>query len=75
MEKIQGVLEAMADCGMVLCIHGEVTDKDVDIFDRERIFIEKVLKPLISRNPDLRIVMEHCTTAEMVKYVESAGNK
>ena len=63
----------MAECGMILCIHGEVTDKDVDIFDRERVFIERVLKPLVARNPNLRIVMEHCTTADMVEYVESAG--
>ena len=72
-EKLQEVLVAMADCGMILCIHGEVTDKDIDIFDRERVFIERVLKPLVARNPNLRIVMEHCTTADMVEYVESAG--
>ena len=72
-EKLQEVLVAMADCGMILCIHGEVTDKDIDIFDRERVFIERVLKPLVARNPNLRIVMEHCTTADMVEYVESAA--
>ena len=47
--KIQNVLEAMADCGMILCVHSEVSTPSVDFFDREKIFIETILKPLIAR--------------------------
>lgn len=71
--SIMPVLEAMADIGMVLCVHGEVTDADVDIFDREAVFITRTLGPLIARLPDLKVVFEHITTAEGVKFVESAG--
>lgn len=71
-EKVMPVLEAMADNNIVLCVHGEVTDADVDIFDREARFIETVLHPLRLRLPELRIVMEHVTTREGVDYV--AGN-
>lgn len=49
--------------GMPLCVHGEVTDPAVDIFDREREFIDRVLDPLLQRIPDLRVIMEHITTA------------
>jgi dihydroorotase len=68
-DKVQGVLEAMADAGVTLCVHGEVTDPDVDIFDREAVFITKVLDPLRRRTPGLRVVMEHVTTKEGVDYV------
>lgn len=55
-----------------LCqVHGEVTDPDIDIFDREKAFIDAVLIPLIKKLPDLKIVMEHITTADAVKFVES----
>lgn len=70
---IDGVLERMADIGMVLCVHGEVTDGEIDIFDREAVFIERVLEPLTRRLPELRIVFEHITTAEAVAFVEAAG--
>jgi dihydroorotase len=71
--SIMPVLEAMADIGMVLCVHGEVTDADVDIFDREAVFITRTLAPLVARLPELKIVFEHITTAEGVAFVESAG--
>lgn len=67
--KIQGVLEKIAEIGMVLCVHGEVTDPSIDIFDREAVFIDTVLDPLRRRVPGLRVVMEHVTTAEGVAYV------
>lgn len=67
--KVQGVLEAMAEAGVTLCVHGEVTDSDIDIFDREAVFIDRVLEPLRRRTPGLRVVMEHVTTKEGVDYV------
>lgn len=60
---------------MPLLVHGEVTDKQVDIFDREAVFIEQVLSPLIARHPDLKIVLEHITTEDAVQFVESASTK
>jgi len=71
-EKVMGVLERMAEIGMPLCVHGEVTDPEVDIFDREAVFIERVLEPLRTRLPELKIVMEHVTTRDGVDYVLSA---
>ena len=68
-DKVQGVLEMMAEIGMPLCVHGEVTDPSVDIFDREAVFIDRVLDPLRRRVPGLRVVMEHITTADGVAYV------
>ncbi|MEP0278432.1 MAG: dihydroorotase [Nitratireductor sp.] len=68
-DKVVPVLERMAEIGMPLCIHGEVTDADVDIFDREAVFIERVLEPLRRRVPGLRVVMEHVTTKNGVDYV------
>jgi dihydroorotase len=73
-DKVQGVLEKMAEIGMPLCMHGEVTDADIDIFDREAVFIDRVLDPLRKRNPDLRIVMEHLTTKQGVDYARSGGD-
>lgn len=72
LDKLQDVLAAMANVGMPLLIHGEVTDHEVDIFDREAIFIEKILAPLVEQLPDLRIVLEHITTKEAVDFVLSA---
>ncbi|HEX6841384.1 MAG TPA: dihydroorotase [Stellaceae bacterium] len=71
--KITPVLERMADIGMPLLVHGEVTDPAVDVFDREAIFIERVLKPLTQRLPALKIVLEHITTREAVDFVAGAG--
>src|ERR1700739_4856799 len=61
----------MARLGMPLLIHGEVIDPTVDVFDREAIFIDRVLDPLRRRFPELRIVLEHITTEEAVAYVEA----
>ena len=70
-EKVYPVLERMAEIGMPLCVHGEVTDSSVDIFDREAVFIERVLAPLRERLPGLRVVMEHVTTRDGIDYVMS----
>ena len=72
-DRISAVLERMARLGMPLLIHGEVTDPEVDVFDREAVFIERVLDPLRRRIPELRIVLEHVTTEEAVAYVGSSG--
>jgi len=71
-EKVIPVLERMAEIGLPLCVHGEVTDAAVDIFDREAVFIERVLDPVRLRVPGLRVVMEHVTTSDAVDYVRSA---
>jgi dihydroorotase len=65
-------LEKMAELGMPLLVHGEVTDTQVDVFDREQVFIERVLQPLANRIPQLKIVFEHVTTAEAVAFVEQS---
>ena len=69
--RLKPVLEAMRAAGMPLLVHGEVTDEAVDIFDREPVFIERVLRPLLDDLPGLRIVLEHVTTAEAVDFVRS----
>ncbi len=71
-EKIYGLLETMERHDLVLQIHGEVTDPDIDIFDREKIFIERELIPLTERFPALRMVLEHVTTREGVDFVRSS---
>jgi len=70
-EKVRGVLDKMAEIGLPLCVHGEVTDPEVDIFDREAVFIDRVLDPLRRATPGLRVVMEHVTTRNAVDYVAS----
>jgi dihydroorotase len=72
-DRVMPVFERMAEIGMPLLIHGEATDPEIDIFDREAVFIEQLLDPLRRRLPELRIVLEHVTTEEAVGYVESAG--
>jgi len=67
------VFEAMARAGMPLLVHGEVTDPDIDIFDREAVFIDRVLAPLIRDLPGLKVVMEHITTAEAAGFVAEGG--
>ncbi len=71
--NIYPALERMQAMGMVFCVHGEVTDPDVDVFDREAVFIDRVLEPLSSDFPELKIVLEHVTTAEAVQFVEGSG--
>tara|TARA_R110002051_G_scaffold30487_3_gene70557 strand:+ start:16946 stop:18016 length:1071 start_codon:yes stop_codon:yes gene_type:complete len=70
---VRPVLEKMAEIGMPLCVHGEVTNSDIDIFDREAVFIDKVLKPIRKKTPDLKIVMEHVTTQDAVDYVRDSS--
>ena len=72
-DRVMPVLEHMAGLGMPLLIHGEVTDPAVDVFDREAVFIERVLDPLRRRLPELRIVLEHVTTEEAALYVGAGG--
>lgn len=69
MDKVMPVLERMAEIGLPLCMHGEVTDAEIDIFDREAVFIERVLQPLRARLPELRMIMEHVTTKDGVDYI------
>jgi dihydroorotase len=71
--NIHPALERMQAIGMPLLVHGEVTDPDVDIFDREAVFIERVLEPLTRDFPQLKIVLEHITTAEAADFVGDAG--
>ncbi len=70
-DKVRPVLEKMAEIGLPLCVHGEVTDGDIDIFDREAVFIDRVLDPVRRATPGLRVVMEHITTRDGVEYVKS----
>ena len=71
-EKIHPALEAMEKCGLVFQVHGEVTDGDVDVFDRERVFIDRILSPVVDRFAGLRVVFEHVTTREAVQFVKAA---
>ncbi len=72
-EKCHAVLQTMQDVSMPLLLHGEVTDQDVDIFDREAVFIDRTLRPLVGMFPGLRVVLEHITTTEGVEFVAEAG--
>ncbi|MBA5761521.1 dihydroorotase [Vibrio sp. 404] len=73
-QNIYPVLEAMQEVGMLLLIHGEVTHHDVDIFDREKQFLDTVLAPIVNDFPELKIVLEHITTADAAKFVSEAGD-
>jgi dihydroorotase len=73
-DNVRPVLEKMAEIGLPLCLHGEVTAADVDIFDREAVFIDTVLDPIRRANPDLKVVMEHITTKDGVDYARSADS-
>ncbi|ALU44425.1 dihydroorotase [Pseudoalteromonas rubra] len=71
-ENIYHILEVMQEVGMLLLVHGEVTDSSIDIFDREKVFIETKLKKVVDAFPKLKIVLEHITTQDAVEFVESA---
>ncbi|MCA3130919.1 MAG: dihydroorotase [Betaproteobacteria bacterium] len=71
--RCAAALEAMAECGLPLLVHGEVTDAHVDVFDREAAFIDRLLDPLLRRLPGLRVVFEHITTAQAAAFVRDAG--
>jgi len=73
--KPEAALRTMAEVGMPLLVHGEVTEANVDIFDREAQFLDTVLKPLLEHIPDLKVVAEHITTREMAEFVLSAGDQ
>ncbi len=70
-DNVRPVLERMAEIGLPLCVHGEVTDAEIDIFDREAVFIDRVLDPIRKATPGLRVVMEHITTRDGVQYVKA----
>ena len=70
-ENVRATLDKMAEIGCPLCVHGEVTDNDIDIFDREAVFIDRVLDPIRRATPDLKVVMEHITTKDGVDYVKA----
>lgn len=70
-DRVRAVLEKMAEIGLPLCVHGEVTSPEIDIFDREAVFIDQVLDPIRRATPGLRVVMEHITTAGAVDYVKA----
>ena len=70
---IHPVLERMASIGMPLLVHGEVVNVDIDIFDREKVFLDRVLAPTLERFPNLKVVLEHITTADAVSFVQGAG--
>jgi dihydroorotase len=72
--KVYPVLEAMQRAGLLLLVHGEVTDPTVDLFDREAVFIDRVMTPLRRDLPELKVVFEHITTQESAQYVASAGS-
>ncbi len=72
-EKIYPVFKRMESEGIVLCVHGEVTDDDIDVFDREAEFIERHLQSIVRNFPKLKVVFEHITTADAVAFVQSAG--
>ncbi|MDB5815551.1 MAG: dihydroorotase [Rhodocyclales bacterium] len=74
LEKVSATLERMQKLGLPLLVHGEVTNADVDIFDRERVFIDRVFLPLQKTFPGLRTVFEHITTAEAAQFVSTAGD-
>jgi len=73
-DRVRGVLDAMAEVGCPLCVHGEVTDADIDIFDREAVFIDRVLDPIHRATPGLRVILEHITTRDGIEYVKSADS-
>ena len=72
-QHIGAVLERMAAIGMPLLVHGEVVDSDIDVFDREAVFIERTLAPLVERLPTLKVVFEHITTADAADFVMATG--
>lgn len=73
-KNIYPVLEAMQEAGILLLVHGEVTDSSIDIFDREKIFIDSILKDVVNDFPNLKIVLEHITTKDAAEFVAAAGD-
>ncbi|MDF2176743.1 dihydroorotase [Aliiglaciecola sp. CAU 1673] len=75
LESLYPIFEEMAKQGMLLLVHGEVTDKDVDIFDREKEFIDRHLQSIVAKFPELKVVFEHITTADAVQFVNEASER
>ena len=75
LEALYPTLAAMQEAGLPLLVHGEVTDAEIDIFDREKAFIERYLAPIVADFPALKVVLEHITTADAVQFVQQASNK
>lgn len=73
-DRVRPTLERMAEIGLPLCVHGEVTDSDIDIFDREAVFIDRVLDPIRRATPKLKVVMEHITTSNAVEYARAQAD-
>lgn len=73
-EALDAVFAAMAEYQVPLLVHGEVTSADIDIFDREKVFIDTKLRPLLARHPRLKLILEHITTADAVEFVKSQGD-
>lgn len=73
LDKCSAALSAMQEVGMPLLTHGEVTDADVDVFDREKVFIDRHMQPLVARYPNLKVVFEHITTKDAADFVAAAG--
>jgi dihydroorotase len=74
LERVWGALERMAEVGLPLCVHGEVTERAVDVFHRETVFLERVLSRIVERVPTLRVVLEHVTTRAAVDFVRRCGD-
>jgi len=74
LEAVYPALEVMSECGLPLLVHGEVTDADIDVFDREKTFLDRVLAPLLARFPNLRVVLEHITTKDAADFVREASD-
>ena len=72
LHRAESALEAMQEAGLPLLLHGEVTDPDVDLFDREAVFIDRILAPLLHRRPGLKVVLEHITTRQAAEFVAAA---
>jgi dihydroorotase len=72
LDALYPVLEVMQDCDLPLLVHGEVTDPEIDIFDREQVFIDRHLRPIVEQFPGLRVVLEHITTADAVDFVNDS---
>jgi dihydroorotase len=74
LNKVSSVIATMEAVGLPLLVHGEVTNSDIDVFDREHVFIERLLRPLVSKFPKLRLVLEHITTKQAAEFVATAGS-
>ena len=74
-KNVYPVIEKMAELGIPLLLHGEVTDDHIDIFDREKVFIDTILAPLMQRYPELKVILEHITTKDSVEFVKTQSSK